>query len=63
MKLRKEWSLDKSQLYLAKNAILHPHLDNDFNDKLIELSAKGYICLMPYTILQSFYDKLTKKVS
>ena len=60
---RKEWSLDEAQFYLAKDAILHPRLNNQFNNKLIELSAKGYICLMPCTILQNFYDRLTKKVS
>lgn len=63
MRIKKEWSVDKAQLYLAKHAILHPHLNTDFNNKLIELSAKGYICLMPCTILQNFYSRLTKKVS
>lgn len=51
-------SVHDMQTYASSGVTLHPHLAQAYAEAIYQLSTKGYISLMPITILERFNDKL-----
>ena len=54
-------TVDKIQFIAAQGAILHPLLDDQYIELIIELDRKEKLCALPITRLQSFYNKIRQK--